>query len=70
MEKKWGRGKKKNKLKKKFLILKKSKKRWGVGEMSRCLETNHIRSQQTVPLFTEGKLKGSNVKGLQHFKMI
>ena len=38
--------------------------------MSRCLEPDHIQPQQTVPLFTEWRLKGSNVEGLQHFKMI
>ena len=38
-----------------------------VGVMSRWLETDHIQSQQTFPLFTEGRLKGSNVKDLQHF---
>ena len=37
-----------------------------VVEMNRWSETDHIQSQQTVPLFTEGRLKGSNVKGLQH----
>ena len=42
-------------------------KRGEVGEMNRWLETDHIQSQQTVPLFTKGRLKGSNVKGLQHF---
>ena len=26
--------------------------------MSRWLETNYIQSQQTIPLFTEGRLKG------------
>ena len=41
-----------------------------VGEMSRRLETDYIQPQQTVPLFTEGKLKGSNIKSLPHFKMI
>ena len=38
--------------------------------MSRRLETDYIQPQQAVPLFTEGRLKGSNIKGLQHFKMI
>ena len=33
-----------------------------VGVMNRRLETDHIQSQQT-----KGRLKGSNVKGLQHF---
>ena len=31
---------------------------------SRWLETNYIQSQQTIPLLTEGRLKGSNVKSL------
>ena len=31
---------------------------------SRWLETNYIQSQQTIPLFTEGRLKASNVKSL------
>ena len=39
-----------------------------VGVMNRWLETDHIQSQQAVPLFTEGRLKGSNVKGLQLFR--
>ena len=35
-------------------------KRGEVGVMNRWLETNHIQSQQTVPLFTEGiERKGS-----------
>ena len=38
--------------------------------MGRWLETDHIQPQQTVPLFTVGRLKGSNVKGLQHFKIV
>ena len=38
--------------------------------MSRSLEADYIQPQQTVHLFTEGRLKGSSVKGLQHFKMI
>ena len=36
---------------------------------SRWLETNYIQSQQTIPLFTEGRMKGSNVKSLKHFEM-
>ena len=35
-----------------------------VVAMSRWLETNYIQSQQTIPLLSEGSLKGSNVKGL------
>ena len=38
-----------------------------VVERNRWSETDHIQSQHTVPLFTEGRLKGSNVKSLQHF---
>ena len=38
-----------------------------VAERNRWSETDNIQSQRTVPLFTEGRLKGSNVKGLQHF---
>ena len=37
-----------------------------VVEMNRWSESDHIKSEQTVPLFTEGRLKGANVKGLQH----
>ena len=39
----------------------------GVGMMNRWSVTDHTQSQKTVPLFTEGRLKGSNIKGLQHF---
>ena len=47
---------------------KERKKKSGVVvEMNRWSETDHIQSQQTVPLFTEGRLQGSNVKGHQHF---
>ena len=46
---------------------KKTTKRRVVVEMNRWSETDHIQSQQTVHLCTEGRLKGSNVKGLQHF---
>ena len=35
-----------------------------VVAMSRLLETNYMQSQQTIPLFTEGRLKASNVKSL------
>ena len=31
--------------------------------MSRRLETDYIQPQQTVPLFTEGKVKGIEHKG-------
>ena len=29
---------------------------------SRWLETNYIQSQQTIPLFTEGRLKGLSIQ--------
>ena len=35
-----------------------------VVTMSRLVETNYIQSQQTIPLLTEGRFKGSNVKSL------
>ena len=38
--------------------------------MSRRLKTDYIQPQHAVPLFTKGRLKGSNVKGLQHFEVI
>ena len=47
-----------------------SGKKGGIGEMSRRLETDYIQPQQPVSLFIEGRLKRSNVKGLQHFKII
>ena len=31
---------------------------------SRWLETNNIQSQQKIPLLTEGRQEGSNVKSL------
>ena len=37
--------------------------------MSRRLKTDYIQPQQAVPLFTKGRLKGSNIKGLQHFEV-
>ena len=40
-----------------------------VVAMSRWLEINHIQPQQSIPLFTEGRLKASNVKSLGHFEM-
>ena len=45
----------------------KNTKKWVVVGMNRGSDTDHIQSQQTAPLFTEGRLKGSNVKSLQHF---
>ena len=42
----------------------KNTKRGVVVAKSRWLETNYIQSQQTIPLFTEGRLKGSNVKSI------
>ena len=51
---------------------KKNKQTLRVGvvvAMNRWLETNYIQSQETIPLFTEGRLKASNVKSLQHFEM-
>ena len=45
-------------------------KKGGVGEVSRKLKTDYIQPQQAVPLFTKGRLKGLNIKGLQHFKVI
>ena len=44
--------------------VKKNTQRGVVVAMSKWLETNYIQSQQTIPLFTEGRLKGSNVKSI------
>ena len=38
--------------------------------MSRRLKTDYIQPQQAVPLFKKGRLKVSNIKGLQHFEVI
>ena len=49
---------------------KNGKKGGEVGEMSKRLKTDYIQPQQAVPLFTKKRLKGSNIKGLQHFEVI